>query len=312
MEGEVQTSEVHAPPLGLSEATLPEPPVTSPPIPSLPVRPQPPASMRSSAALSIDEMWKRVSDEIDKPIFPYRAETSISKKDETDVAAAKSDEVSIPETTPEETAPDHDDLGRGPSKILDEIDSKIFERDAAERELSAFAHPDRVSDLGGETASLHVSEEPEAEDHWSIALRSSRNFARPRGDVQKEESFDFAAGARASRTEEPTPFAMSRSASALDDRFGHDDLPLNRFDTAWSRIGSDHSTRETIEKPLVDPPPVVPEPTVIGRYEAEETAYLMFSDGSIEAQSEKGIFRFASMADLKAFIENKQAAASSA
>jgi hypothetical protein len=62
----------------------------------------------------------------------------------------------------------------------------------------------------------------------------------------------------------------------------------------------------------VDPPPVVPEPTVIGRYEAEETAYLMFSDGSIEAQSEKGIFRFASMADLKAFIENKQAAASSA
>ncbi len=52
----------------------------------------------------------------------------------------------------------------------------------------------------------------------------------------------------------------------------------------------------------------VAEPALIGRYEAEGTAYLMFDDGSIEAQSEAGVFRFASMADLKAFIEEKQMA----
>ncbi len=62
-------------------------------------------------------------------------------------------------------------------------------------------------------------------------------------------------------------------------------------------------------EPYVPPIPAAPpaEPSLIGRYEAEGTAYLMFDDGSIEAQSEAGVFRFASMADLKAFIEEKQA-----
>lgn len=44
-------------------------------------------------------------------------------------------------------------------------------------------------------------------------------------------------------------------------------------------------------------------PAVIGRYEADGTSYTMYADGSIEAQSDAGIYRFASMADLKAFIE---------
>ena len=43
--------------------------------------------------------------------------------------------------------------------------------------------------------------------------------------------------------------------------------------------------------------------TVIGRYDSEGTAYVMYSDGSIEAQSEAGVYRFGSMAELKAFIE---------
>ena len=42
---------------------------------------------------------------------------------------------------------------------------------------------------------------------------------------------------------------------------------------------------------------------VIGRYDSEGTSYVMYSDGSIEAQSEAGIYRFNSMAELKAFIE---------
>jgi hypothetical protein len=45
------------------------------------------------------------------------------------------------------------------------------------------------------------------------------------------------------------------------------------------------------------------EPAVIGHYEAEGTSYTMFSDGSIEAQSERGVARFKSMAELKAYFE---------
>ena len=43
---------------------------------------------------------------------------------------------------------------------------------------------------------------------------------------------------------------------------------------------------------------------VIGRYEADGTSYVMYADGSIEAQTYSGVYRFASMAELKAFIES--------
>jgi hypothetical protein len=43
-----------------------------------------------------------------------------------------------------------------------------------------------------------------------------------------------------------------------------------------------------------------PKPKAIGRYEAEGTVYVMFADGSIEAQSAEGTCHFKSMAELKA------------
>jgi hypothetical protein len=46
----------------------------------------------------------------------------------------------------------------------------------------------------------------------------------------------------------------------------------------------------------------------IGRYEADGTTYVMYSDGSIEAQSEQGAYRFASMAELKAFFDEQAVA----
>lgn len=48
------------------------------------------------------------------------------------------------------------------------------------------------------------------------------------------------------------------------------------------------------------------EPAIIGHYEAEGTSYIMFADGSIEAQSERGVARFKSMADLKAYFETQE------
>lgn len=46
-----------------------------------------------------------------------------------------------------------------------------------------------------------------------------------------------------------------------------------------------------------------PASAVIGRYESEGTSYVMYADGSIDAQSSAGVYRFASMAELKRFIE---------
>ncbi|MEJ0052641.1 MAG: sodium/calcium exchanger protein [Methylovirgula sp.] len=46
--------------------------------------------------------------------------------------------------------------------------------------------------------------------------------------------------------------------------------------------------------------PEAPKPKAIGRYEADGTIYVMFADGSIEAQSAEGTRHFNSMAELKA------------
>ncbi|WP_414471713.1 hypothetical protein [Microvirga sp. M2] len=42
--------------------------------------------------------------------------------------------------------------------------------------------------------------------------------------------------------------------------------------------------------------------TVVGTYNSGDNTYVMFSDGSIEAQTPKGVFRFQSLDELKAFI----------
>ncbi|MDQ6701722.1 MAG: hypothetical protein M3Z96_00715 [Pseudomonadota bacterium] len=64
--------------------------------------------------------------------------------------------------------------------------------------------------------------------------------------------------------------------------------------------------------PAADPrepsPPAVPAASearlaIVGRYESEGTSYVMYADGSIEARSERGVFHFQSMAELKAFME---------
>jgi hypothetical protein len=45
--------------------------------------------------------------------------------------------------------------------------------------------------------------------------------------------------------------------------------------------------------------------TIVGRYESDGTSYVMYADGSIEARSERGVFHFQSMAELKAFMESQ-------
>ncbi|HEY4923555.1 MAG TPA: hypothetical protein VII20_03995 [Roseiarcus sp.] len=47
-------------------------------------------------------------------------------------------------------------------------------------------------------------------------------------------------------------------------------------------------------------------PKLVGRYGAGGANYSIFSDGSIEAETEQGAFKFASMSDFKAFIAAKR------
>lgn len=49
------------------------------------------------------------------------------------------------------------------------------------------------------------------------------------------------------------------------------------------------------------------QPVVVGRYNAGAAAYVMYSNGMIEVETEQGTHQFASMQDLKAFIERRDA-----
>jgi len=61
-------------------------------------------------------------------------------------------------------------------------------------------------------------------------------------------------------------------------------------------------TIEELEQTIVHPeaPPVL-----VGRYSAGGANYMIFSDGAIEAETEEGQFRFASMGDFKSFMHKR-------
>lgn len=58
----------------------------------------------------------------------------------------------------------------------------------------------------------------------------------------------------------------------------------------------------------MESPPTEPAPTtLVGRYSAGGANYSIYSDGSIEAQTDQGAFHFASMTEFKAYIAAKRA-----
>ena len=58
-----------------------------------------------------------------------------------------------------------------------------------------------------------------------------------------------------------------------------------------------------IEHALETPEP----PSLIGRYSAGGANYMIFSDGSIEAETKEGLFKFASMGEFKRFVSERKA-----
>ncbi len=49
-------------------------------------------------------------------------------------------------------------------------------------------------------------------------------------------------------------------------------------------------------------PAAGPEPTIVGTYSLSGNTYVMYSDGSIRAETPTGLYRFDSLDELKAFI----------
>ncbi len=101
-------------------------------------------------------------------------------------------------------------------------------------------------------------------------------FETPRGQEAAEPA---PADEPAAIEEEPD--ALAEDDSVNENRSGH--LP----------------TIAAIEHALGEPEP---SPTLVGRYTAGGANYMIFSDGSIEAETENGAFKFASMGEFKAYL----------
>ena len=66
------------------------------------------------------------------------------------------------------------------------------------------------------------------------------------------------------------------------------------------------SDEHTIEPAAARAPREEPKAAaVVGRYESNGASYVLFADGTIEAATPSGVYRFGSMAELKTFIEGK-------
>jgi hypothetical protein len=61
-----------------------------------------------------------------------------------------------------------------------------------------------------------------------------------------------------------------------------------------------HDIERAIETPKAPP-------SLVGRYSAGGANYMIFSDGSIEAETTEGAFKFASMGDFKRFLADRSA-----
>ncbi len=74
-----------------------------------------------------------------------------------------------------------------------------------------------------------------------------------------------------------------------------DDVNLNRSGHLPSLRG--------IEEAIAHPEAA---PQVVGRYTAGGAKYMIYSDGTIEAETEEGAFRFASMGEFKSYVANRK------
>ena len=110
---------------------------------------------------------------------------------------------------------------------------------------------------------------------------------------------------------EPGPAMAVPAAPGSDDaaRRGDDAVPDDadrRGDDAVPD-DADHRGDDVVPvppeaAPVADDAPAPPAPAVIGSYTSGDNRYVMFADGSIEAETPNGVFRFGSLDELKEFV----------
>lgn len=149
-------------------------------------------------------------------------------------------------------------------------------------------------------------------DHHHEPAQDAAEADRPRSTNELLDeafsAFDYEMATSHSSAAQPHPAAREPEPAAHEE--SPQQVPVDEPLPVHEPAMSAHEAEP--EPAAVAPEPEAPatapaEPAanlaIIGRYDSEGTSYVMYSDGSIEAQSDAGVYRFNSMAELKAFIE---------
>lgn len=211
----------------------------------------------------------------DEPALPQFEEPSIPRFDEP--AESKADEDAF--------------------RDEDFLDEDFFaERDVTEREDTV-----RVDAAVAETERHEPEEEdevrPAAEDMSIPGLDADQDDSRlpPAGPIFPSPRV----------TEAAPPVSIPTYLDKNDDEEGDwFDQAERSLDRALGR--PPRTQEQEADDTPVEPEPPKPPPAVTGRYSSGDTNYVMFDDGSIEAQTPEGVMRFASLVELRRFVEQRQ------
>ncbi len=137
---------------------------------------------------------------------------------------------------------------------------------------------------------------------FAEAAAKARSEPPSIAEMRRRVAVDFGAAIPAASPRQTMPVRQTgfEAGSAFASEGEADDW----LDRALDRVDAAISPVEAAAPPLAPEGAAAPRLHIVGRYEVEGTNYVMFADGSIEAQSEQGIVRFKSMAELKAFFQS--------
>ncbi|MGD0563676.1 MAG: hypothetical protein ABSA66_11335 [Roseiarcus sp.] len=132
-------------------------------------------------------------------------------------------------------------------------------------------------------------------DVFATAMRSSQNRDSRQGLPAATEEAVAPPETEPPGGEEATEPAPADQPAAIED----EPNALADDDSVNENRSGHLPTIAAIEHALGEPEA---SPTLVGRYSAGGAHYMIFSDGSIEAETENGAFKFASMSDFKAYL----------
>jgi hypothetical protein len=199
----------------------------------------------------------------------------------------------------------HEAVAENDAAEANEVEASEEQEGAGETRPFAAPHwREPEAEVGNREAERET--EPFSETHNHIAAPE----ARPEPAFWSEPGLAAAPAPEPDFAPEPEPEAEHEAEPEPEAEYGPDlEYALaQEFGRELGREPAPVSAPEKLDEPEPEPGPAPeaefePRPAIIGSYEAHGTHYTMYADGSIDAETAHGVYRFASMDELKRFIE---------